>query len=64
MMAATQEPNAQQDDAVVEREIAARRVCAGRRPKIEYTCSACGLKSIAVKILRRMRGADCCAGKK
>src|SRR5579872_6201184 len=43
LMAATQEAELlKQDDAVVEREIAARRVQRRTQPKIEYTCSACG----------------------
>lgn len=43
LMAATQEAElVKQDDAVVEREIAARRARRKTEPRIEYTCSACG----------------------
>ena len=43
LMAASQEAELlKQDDAVVEREIAARRVQRSKLPKVEYTCSACG----------------------
>jgi hypothetical protein len=46
LMAATQEAELlKQDDAVVEREIAARRVQRREQPKIEYTCSACGYEN-------------------
>ncbi len=46
LMAATQEAElVKQDDAVVEREIAARRVQRRVQPKIEYTCSACGYEN-------------------
>jgi hypothetical protein len=46
LMAATQEAELlKQDDAVVEREIAARRVKRGAQPKIEYTCAACGYEN-------------------
>jgi hypothetical protein len=46
LMAATQEAELlKQDDAVVEREIAARRVQRRAQPKIEYTCSACGYEN-------------------
>ena len=46
LMAATQEAELlKQDDAVVEREIAARRVQRKSQPKIEYTCSACGYEN-------------------
>jgi membrane protease subunit (stomatin/prohibitin family) len=43
LMAATQEAEQlKQDDAVVEREIAARRAQRKSQPKIEYKCPACG----------------------
>ena len=46
LMAATQEAELlKQDDAVVEREIAARRVQRREQPKIEYTCAACGYEN-------------------
>jgi hypothetical protein len=46
LMAATQEAElVKQDDAVVEREIAARRVERRAQPKIEYTCPACGYEN-------------------
>lgn len=46
LMAVTQEAELlKQDDAVVEREIAARRVQRREQPKIEYTCSACGYQN-------------------
>ena len=46
LMAATQEAELlKQDDAVVEREIAARRVQRKTQPKIEYMCSACGYEN-------------------
>ena len=46
LMAATQEAELlKQDDAVVEREIAARRAQRRSQPKIEYTCSACGYEN-------------------
>lgn len=46
LMAATQEAELlKQDDAVVEREITARRVRRKSEPKIEYTCSACGYEN-------------------
>ena len=45
-MAATQEAELlKQDDAVVEREIAARRAQRKAQPTIEYTCSACGYEN-------------------
>jgi hypothetical protein len=51
LMAASQEAELlKQDDAVVEREIAARRVQRSKLPKVEYTCSACGFeKPLPVK---------------
>ena len=46
LMAATQEAELlKQDDAVVEREIAARRVQRKTPPQIEYVCSACGYEN-------------------
>ena len=43
LMAASQEAELlKKDDAVVEREIAARRVQRSKLPKVEYTCPACG----------------------
>jgi hypothetical protein len=46
LMAASQEAELlKQDDAVVEREIAARRVQRSKLPKVEYTCSACGFEN-------------------
>jgi hypothetical protein len=46
LMAATQEAELlKQDDAVVEREIAARRAQRKTLPPIEYTCSACGYEN-------------------
>jgi hypothetical protein len=46
LMAATQEAELlKQDDAVVEREVAARRVQRRSQPKIEYTCAACGYEN-------------------
>jgi len=46
LMAASQEAELlKQDDAVVEREIAARRVQRSRLPKVEYTCSSCGYEN-------------------
>ena len=46
LMAATQEAELlKQDDAVVEREIAARRAQRRSQPKIEYSCSACGYEN-------------------
>lgn len=46
LMAASQEAELlKQDDAVVEREIAARRVQRSKLPKVEYTCSACGYEN-------------------
>jgi hypothetical protein len=46
LMAATQEAElVKQDDAVVEREIAARRAQRGPQRKIEYTCPACGYEN-------------------
>jgi hypothetical protein len=46
LMAATQEAEVlKQDDALVEREIAARRLKRQAQPKIEYTCAACGYEN-------------------
>ena len=46
LMAATQEAELlKQDDAVVEREIAARRAQRKSQPKVEYTCAACGYEN-------------------
>lgn len=46
LMAATQEAELlKKDDAVVEREIAARRVQRKPPRKAEYTCSACGYEN-------------------
>jgi hypothetical protein len=46
LMAASQQAELlKQDDAVVEREIAARRVQRSKLPKVEYTCSACGYEN-------------------
>ena len=46
LMAATQEAELlKQDDAVVEREIAARRVQRKTPPQIEYACPACGYEN-------------------
>jgi len=46
LMAATQEAElVKQDDAVVEREIAARRAQRKVQPKVEYTCAACGYEN-------------------
>jgi len=46
LMAATQEAELiKQDDAIVEREIAARRAQRGPQRKIEYTCPACGYEN-------------------
>jgi hypothetical protein len=46
LMAATQEAELlKQDDAVVEREIAARRVQRRSLPKVEYKCAACGYEN-------------------
>lgn len=46
LMAASQEAELlKQDDAVVEREIAARRVQRSKLPKVAYTCSACGYEN-------------------
>jgi hypothetical protein len=46
LMAATQEAElVKQDDAVVEREIAARRAQRGPQRKIEYTCPTCGYEN-------------------
>ena len=46
LMAATQEAElVKEDDAVVEREIAARRLQRKAQPKIEYTCAACGYEN-------------------
>jgi hypothetical protein len=46
LMAATQEAELlKQDDTVVEREIAARRVQRRAQPKIEYTCPSCGYQN-------------------
>jgi hypothetical protein len=46
LMAASQEAELlKQDDAVVEREIAARRLLRNKSPKIEYTCAACGYEN-------------------
>ena len=46
LMAATQEAELlKKDDAVVEREIAARRAQRRSQPKIEYTCSSCGFEN-------------------
>jgi hypothetical protein len=46
LMAASQEAEMlKQDDAIVEREIAARRVQRRKLPKVEYTCSACGYEN-------------------
>jgi hypothetical protein len=46
LMAATQEAELlKQDDAIVEREIAARRLQRKSQPKIEYACSACGYEN-------------------
>ena len=43
LMAASQEAELlKQDDAVVEREIAARRQQRSKLPKVDYTCPACG----------------------
>lgn len=43
LMVATQEAEIlKQDEALVEREIAARRAQRRTQPKIEYTCAACG----------------------
>ena len=46
LMAASQDAELlKQDDAVVEREIAARRLERNKSPKIEYTCAACGYEN-------------------
>jgi hypothetical protein len=46
LMAATQEAELlKQDDAVVEREIAARRMQRNTQPPLEYTCFACGYEN-------------------
>ncbi len=46
LMAATQEAELlRQDDAVVEREIAARRAQRKTPTEVEYTCSACGYEN-------------------
>ncbi len=46
LMAATQEAEQlKQNDAVVEREIAARRALRKSQPKIEYKCQACGYEN-------------------
>ena len=46
LMAASQEAEMlKQDDAVVEREIAARRLQRSKLPKVEYTCFACGYEN-------------------
>ena len=46
LMAASQEAELlKQDDAVVEREIAARRLQRNKLPKVEYTCPACGYEN-------------------
>ena len=46
LMAASQEAELlKQDDAVVEREIAARRLQRSKLPKVEYTCFACGYEN-------------------
>jgi rRNA maturation endonuclease Nob1 len=45
-MAATQEAELlKQDDALVEREVAARRAQRKAQPPVEYTCSACGYEN-------------------
>jgi len=46
LMAATQEAELlKQDDAVVEREIAARRALRKAQPPVEYKCGACGYEN-------------------
>ena len=46
LMAATQEAElVKEDDALIEREIAARRAKRQKQPKIEYRCSACGYEN-------------------
>lgn len=46
LMAATQEAELlKQDDALLEREIAARRAQRKKQPKIEYTCASCGYEN-------------------
>jgi hypothetical protein len=46
LMAATKEAELiKQDDAVVEREIAARRLQRATQGKIEYTCPRCGYQN-------------------
>ena len=46
LMAASQEAELlKQDDAVVEREIAARRVQRSKLPKVEYTCASCSYEN-------------------
>src|SRR5208337_2711556 len=46
LMAATQEAELlKQDDAVVEREVAARRAQRKSQPPIEFTCPACGYEN-------------------
>ena len=66
LMAATQEAELlKQDDAVVEREIAARRVQRKSQPKIEYTCSACGYENpLPVKFCGECGARIAASGKK
>jgi DNA-directed RNA polymerase subunit RPC12/RpoP len=46
LMAASQDAELlKQDDAVVEREIAARRARRHRQPQVEYKCAACGYEN-------------------
>jgi hypothetical protein len=46
LMAASQDAELlKQDDAVVEREIAARRVQRSKLPKVEYTCASCSYEN-------------------
>ena len=46
LMAATQEAEQlKENDAVIEREVAARRAQRRLQPKEEYTCSACGYEN-------------------
>jgi len=46
LMVATQEAELiKQDEALLEREIAARRAQRKTQPKIEYTCPACGYEN-------------------
>jgi len=65
LMAATQEAELlKQDDAVVEREIAARRAQRKSQPSIEYTCPACGYENpLPVKFCGEC-GAAIVAGRK